>query len=101
MNGLYAKIGYAWDIFKYFIADYDNGISNLKRINQHFIINPNELVLFTEDSTSTINDYPSNNSSRFIQMDLPSFPNDSATVFILNADSIILDQFSYSDDLHF
>ena len=91
----------SFDIFKYFIADYDNGISNLKRINQHFIINPNELVLFTEDSTSTINDYPSNNSSRFIQMDLPSFPNDSATVFILNADSIILDQFSYSDDLHF
>ena len=26
---------------------------------------------------------------------------DSATVFLLNADSIILDQFSYSDDLHF
>jgi len=91
----------SFDIFKYFIADYDNGISNLKRINQHFIIKPNELVLFTEDSISTINDYPSHNSSRFIQMDLPSFPNDSATVFILNADSIVLDQFSYSDDLHF
>ncbi|PDH48925.1 MAG: hypothetical protein CND37_02805 [Bacteroidetes bacterium MED-G20] len=91
----------SFDIFKYYIADYDNGISNLKQINQHFIINPNELVLFTEDSISTINDYPSNNSSRFIQMDLPSFPNDSATVFLLNADSIILDQFSYSDDLHF
>ena len=91
----------SFDIFKYYIADYDNGISNLKQINQHFIINPNELILFTEDSISTINDYPSNNSSRFIQMDLPSFPNDSATVFLLNADSIILDQFSYSDDLHF
>ena len=91
----------SFDIFKYYIADYDNGISNLKQINQHFIINPNELVLFTEDSISTINDYPSNNSSRFIQMDLPSFPNDSATVFLLNTDSIILDQFSYSDDLHF
>ena len=91
----------SFDIFKYYIADYDNGISNLKQINQHFIINPNELILFTEDSISTINDYPSNNSSRFIQMDLPSFPNDSATVFLLNTDSIILDQFSYSDDLHF
>ena len=91
----------SFDIFKYYIADYDNGISNLKQINQHFIINPNELILFTEDSISTINDYPSNNSSRFIQMDLPSFPNDSATVFLLNADSIILDKFSYSDDLHF
>jgi hypothetical protein len=90
-----------FDIFEYFIADYDNGISNLKQINQHFIIKPNELVLFTEDSLSTINDYPSNNSSRFIQMDLPSFPNDSATVFILNVDTTILDQFSYTDDLHY
>ena len=91
----------AFDIFNYYIADYDNGPSNLKKIEQHFIINPHELVLFTEDSSSTLKDYPSNNPSRFIQMDLPSFANDSGTVFILNCDSIVLDKFSYLEDFHF
>ena len=34
-------------------------------------------------------------------MDLPTFPNDSATVYVLNPDSTVLDYFSYSDDMHF
>ena len=48
-----------------------------------------------------INDYPSNNNEAFIQTDLPSFPNDSATVYILSPDSNIIDGFSYNDDMHF
>lgn len=91
----------SFDIFNYFIADYENGPATLKKIDQHFIVSPRELVLFTEDSISTLTDYPTNDPSKFIQMDLPSFPNDSGTVFILNYDSIILDKFSYLEDYHF
>ena len=91
----------SFDIFNYFIADYENGPATLKKIDQHFIVSPHELVLFTEDSISTLTDYPTNDPSKFIQMDLPSFPNDSGTVFILNYDSIILDKFSYLEDYHF
>ena len=91
----------SFDIFNYFIADYDNGISNLKKINQHFTIGPKQLVLFTEDTLATIADYGTNNPSRFVEMDLPSFPNDSGTVYLLNIDSNTLDKFSYEDDYHF
>ena len=33
-------------------------------------------------------------------MDLPSFPNDSATIYLLTPDSIT-DKFSYSEDMHY
>ena len=91
----------SFDLNQFFIGDYDNGIGNLKLINQHFIIGPKEYAVFTEDSTLVINDYPSNNNKVFIQTDLPSFPNDSATVYFLSPDSIIIDNFSYNDDMHF
>ena len=34
-------------------------------------------------------------------MDIPSYPNDSATIYILSPDSIVLNKFSYTDDMHF
>ncbi len=89
------------DIYNYFIADYDNGIDNLKNIPFHYILSPGDLVLFTEDSSETIMQYPTNDASKFLQIDLPSFPNDSATVYLLDPDSNIIDKFSYDDKMHF
>ena len=91
----------SFDIYKYFIADFDNGVSNLKQIDQHFILGPGNFALFSEDSSQIINDYPTNNPQAFIQMDIPSYPNDSATIYILSPDSIVLNKFSYTDDMHF
>ena len=91
----------AFDIYKYFLADFDNGISNLKQINQHFILSPGSFALLSEDSSQILNDYPTNNPAAFIQMDIPSYPNDSATIYILSPDSIALNKFSYNQDMHF
>ena len=91
----------SFDIYKYFIADFDNGISNLKQIDQHFILSPGNFVLLSEDSSQILSDYPTNNPAAFIQMDIPSYPNDSATIYILSPDSIVLNKFSYTDDMHF
>ena len=91
----------SFDIYKYFIADFDNGISNLKQIDQHFILSPGNFALLSEDSSQILNDYPTNNHLAFIQMDIPSYPNDSATIYILSPDSIVLNKFSYTDDMHF
>ena len=91
----------AFDIYKYFLADFDNGISNLKQINQHFILTPGSFALLSEDSSQILNDYPTNNPAAFIQMDIPSYPNDSATIYILSPDSIALNKFSYNQDMHF
>ena len=91
----------SFDIYKYFIADFDHGISNLKQIDQHFILSPGNFALLSEDSSQILNDYPTNNPQAFIQMDIPSYPNDSATIYILSPDSIVLNKFSYTDDMHF
>lgn len=91
----------SFDIYNYLIADYDNGISNYKKIDQHYILSPGEFALLTEDSSQIINDYFTNDPATFIQMDLPTYPNDSATIYILNPDSILLDKFSYTSDMHF
>ena len=84
----------SFDIYKYFIADFDNGLSNLKQIDQHFILGPGNFALFSEDSSQIIKDYPTNNPQAFIQMDIPSYPNDSATIYFLSPDSIVLNKFS-------
>ncbi|MAP01781.1 MAG: hypothetical protein CMD01_03060 [Flavobacteriales bacterium] len=89
------------DLYGYMIADYDNAIDNFKTITTHYILNPESYVLLTEDSIATANDFFQNNSQVFLEMDLPTFPNDSATAYVLNPDSVVLDYFSYSDDMHF
>ena len=98
---IYNTTNSSFDLNQFLIGDYDNGVGNLKLIDQHFIIGPKEYAVFTEDTTVVINDYPSNNNEAFIQTDLPGFPNDSATVYILSPDSNIIDGFSYNDDMHF
>ena len=98
---IYNTTNSSFDLNQFLIGDYDNGVGNLKLIDQHFIIGPKEYAVLTEDTMVVINDYPSNNNEAFIQTDLPSFPNDSATVYILSPDSNIIDGFSYNDDMHF
>ena len=56
----------SFDIYNYLIADYDNGISNYKKIDQHYIQRPGELALLTEDSSQLINDYFINYSPIFL-----------------------------------
>ena len=92
------------DLYHYFIADYDASdaeIGNYKQIDEHYVLAASEIVCFTEDTASTIADFFTHNSAKMIQMDLPSFPNDSATIYLLTPDSNIVDKFSYSDDMHF
>ena len=91
----------AVDLYGYMLADYDDGIGNFKSIDQHFVLIPEGLAVFTEDSIAILNDYPSNDPNAFIQMDIPTLPNDSATVYILSPDSNVIDRFSYNDDMHF
>jgi hypothetical protein len=98
---IYNASSSAVDLFGYMLADYDDGIGNFKAIDQHFVLNPEGLAVFTEDSMAILNEYLSNDPNAFVQMDIPTFPNDSATVYILSPDSNVIDRFSYDDDMHF
>lgn len=89
------------DLFNLQIGDFDNDtISNLKTITEHFILKQGEYAVLTSDSLSQLQVYPFAIPGRFIQMSLPSFNNDSGTVYLVN-NQLVLDKVSYLEDWHF
>ncbi|WP_066756429.1 lamin tail domain-containing protein [Crocinitomix algicola] len=90
------------DLNKLFIANWDDQIDNYELIGaQQHLLFPNEYALLSEDSTQVIDYFAVYGVGQFIDTDLPSFPNDSATVYLLNSDSTMLDYFHYDDDDHY
>jgi hypothetical protein len=86
------------------LANYDeeDGISNQKTIiTQNYAVEAGAYVLITEDTTDVMMNYIQHGIDNFIETDLPSYNNDSGTVYILNLDSVVTESFSYSEDLHF
>jgi hypothetical protein len=83
----------SWDDFE---------IGNLKSVSatQQLIL-PGEYFTLTEDSTDIINDFSVYGIGRFLEIDLPTYPNDSGTVFLLRKDSLRIDYFHYDSDYHY
>jgi len=77
------------------IANYEHA-SNVQRL-----IMPGEYVLLTEDSTDIIHDFSIYGVGTFAEMDLPSYNDDSGTVYLLNSNFDIVDYFHYDEDYHF
>ena len=98
---LYNNSSKSIDLYNYMVANHDDGVDNYKDIPVNYILSPGEYALLTEDSAATAAAYTSRNSTVFIEMDLPTFNNDSATVYVLNPDSLMLDAFSYDKNMHF
>lgn len=89
------------DLFGYALANYDDDtIANIKAISQHFIILVNDFAVITADSNSVKQFYPATVGGKFIQMLLPTYSNDSGTVFLLNGTNVV-DQVSYTGDWQF
>ena len=61
---------------------------------------PNEHVVFGENISQIGQTYPSAVLSNLREMDLPSYSNDSGTVYI-QVNNVTIDKVSYSDDWHF
>lgn len=90
------------DLNQLYLANWDEGISNYEQIGSaQFLLFPGEYATLTEDSTDIINDFAIYAVGRFIDTDLPTYPNDSGTVYLLSMDSTIIDYFHYDDDYHF
>lgn len=89
------------DLKDLIVANYDNGtIGNQNTISENFLLFPGTYVVLTEDSTQLKQQYAAAVPRRYIQMDLPTWNNDSGTVYLLSA-LTILDKVSYTDDWHF
>ncbi len=93
------------DLSNLFTANWDedeNAIGNYEQviIDQRLIL-PGEYVLLTEDTSDIINDFMIFDANAFLETDLPTYPNDSGTVFLTRSDSTIIDFFSYDESFHF
>jgi hypothetical protein len=85
-----------WQLANY----YNDTISNLKTISNHFILAPNTYVAISEDTSFLLANYPTSESGRMIEMDMPSYNIDSGTVYLFfNSEQI--DRVSYLEDWQF
>ena len=89
------------DLFNFQIANFDNDtISNIKIIEEHFLIAPNEYAVLGENIAQIGQYYSASVPSTFLEMDLPTFNNDSGTVYLMYTNQL-MDKVSYQDDWHF
>ncbi len=89
------------DLENWQIANYDNDtIDNIKTFTEHFLLKPGTFAVFGEDTTQILDYYNAAQPGRMIEMDLPSYSNDSGTVYLL-FNNAMMDAVSYQDDWHF
>ena len=74
-----------------------------KTITEDIELLPGEYLCFTEDKAFLIAIYPTHDEDQIIEVDLPSFNNDSGNISLSHssASDVYIDQFDYTEDLHF
>lgn len=83
------------------LANYDDDtISNFKSILSNYLLKPNDFVVLGKDSSFVKQTYPFSVPGKFLYCELPSYDNDSSTVYIIY-NSEVIDQVSYLDTWHF
>lgn len=100
---LYNKSDKILDLQELYFANWDDdSIANFKPISaEQRLLLPGEYALITEDTNDIVNDFLQYAATTFIETDLPTYPNDSGTVYLLSKDSLIIDFFHYNEDFHF
>ncbi|MCO5267477.1 MAG: lamin tail domain-containing protein [Brumimicrobium sp.] len=85
----------------FMLANYkDGGIANVKQVGYNYLLNPHDYAVFTKDSNFQIMNYPVAVPGKFVKIDLPSYNNDSSTVYLIYNDTV-LDKVSYQEKWHF
>jgi hypothetical protein len=78
----------------------DDTISNLKQIEEHILIPADGYAVLGEDIAQIAQYYTSVVPDNLYEMDLPSYNNDSGTVYLIQ-NNAVLDRVSYDEDWHF
>ena len=82
-------------------ANFDNDtIDNFKTIGGNYLLHPNDFVVLGKDSNFVKQNYPFAIPGKFLFSELPSYNNDSGTVYLIY-NSEIIDKVSYQDKWHF
>lgn len=89
------------DLYQWQVANFDNDtIANLKAVPVHFFLAPDSYAVMAEDTAEAKMTFYTHEAGRFIEMDLPTWSNDSGTVYLI-ANNVLLDKVSYLEDWHF
>ncbi len=65
-----------------------------------YLLGPKEYLVLTENANILANEYPKGKLERFLNMSLPSYPQSSGSVLLIDGNATILDQFTYDVGLH-
>jgi hypothetical protein len=100
---IYNKSDKILDLQDLLLASWDDSIGNIKAIsNTQYLILPATYVLVTEDTNDIKNDFSIYGlGTLFESNDIPTYNNDSGTVYLLSKDHIVLDYFNFDEDFHF
>ncbi len=80
---------------------FNSGSSELVT-DANLIIGPDELLVFTTDKESILNEYPLSIENHIFQVDqLPTFANDEGTVILIDSLGHTIDLVDYSEDFHY
>lgn len=94
------------DLFEWQLAKISNGlIANNDVIEQHYLLEPGDYVILTENISQITQNYPASVIGKFIETDVPSYNTDSSSVYLLDNQIFppnnVMDKVSYQDDWHF
>lgn len=83
------------------VANFDNDtIANNSIIDENYLVFPGDYVVLSEDSSHVLQNYPATVPGTFLEMNLPSFNDDSSTVYLIKT-FVVMDKVSYNNDWHF
>lgn len=104
---IYNRSNQKLDLINFQLATYDKintdsivSISALSEENKY--INPGEYMAFSTDRNDILQRYMTSNANGVIEVTkMPTYSNDKGNVILLYADTLIIDQFAYNEDMHF
>ena len=98
---LYNNSEKVFDLKDWQMANFDNDtISNFKTIASHYLLQPHDYVVLGKDSNFVKANYPSAVAGKFLYTELPTYNNDSGSVYLIFNGSII-DKVAYSNTWQF
>jgi len=68
--------------------------------NSDLVLASNEYLVLTEDNIVLIEQYPLGMADRFLEVDMPSYPNEEGIAVLLDSSNDIIDLFAYTETLH-
>ena len=89
------------DLYQWVVANFDDDtIANNKLVPLHFFLGPDSYAVMAEDTSEAKMTFYTHGVGRFIEMDLPTWSNDSGSVYLIS-NNVVLDKVSYLEDWHF